>query len=115
MTWRKCLSEAVAPRKSASMYRQLRVAVVIPAYNEERAVAAAVASVPDFVDHIAVVDDCSGDDTSTQAARALGARGQVLRHDDNRGVGAALVTGYRDALERGCDVAAVMAGDGQMD
>ena len=98
------------------MYRQLRIAVVIPAYNEERAVGAAVANVPEFVDHIAVVDDASGDATSERAREAGAGRScRVLRHDDNRGVGAAIVTGYRDALEHGCDVAAVMAGDGQMD
>jgi glycosyltransferase involved in cell wall biosynthesis len=99
------------------MYRQLRVAVVIPAYNEERAVADAVADVPAFVDHVIVVDDASTDDTSARARDAGRARraSTVLRHDDNRGVGAAIVTGYREALDRGCDVAAVMAGDGQMD
>jgi glycosyltransferase involved in cell wall biosynthesis len=104
--------------KSARMYRQLRIAVVIPAYNEERAIARAVASVPDFVDHVAVVDDASADATSVNAREAAEARGggfTVIRHGVNRGVGAAIVSGYRDALERGCDVAAVMAGDGQMD
>jgi glycosyltransferase involved in cell wall biosynthesis len=93
------------------MYRQLRVAVVIPAYNEERAIAQAVASVPDLVDHVIVVDDASEDATSELACDA----DTILRHDVNRGVGAAIVTGYREALRRGYDVAAVMAGDGQMD
>src|SRR5690349_2408918 len=100
------------------MYRQLRTAVVIPAYNEERAIADAVASVPSFIDYIVIVDDASHDATSVRAHDAALARGgafAVLRHDDNRGVGAALVSGYKEALERGCDVAAVMAGDGQMD
>jgi glycosyltransferase involved in cell wall biosynthesis len=100
------------------MYRQLRVAVVIPAFNEARAIGRAVASVPEFVDHVAVVDDASLDETSTNARAAAEARGgehAVIRHAVNRGVGAAIVTGYRDALWRGCDVAVVMAGDGQMD
>jgi len=98
------------------MYRQLRVAVVIPAFNEERAIAAAVAGVPDFVDLVVVVDDASADATSAEAQAATGARrAVVVRHAENRGVGAALVTGYRAALDDGCDVVAVMAGDGQMD
>jgi glycosyltransferase involved in cell wall biosynthesis len=103
--------------KSTRMYRQLRVAVVIPAFNEERAIANAVACVPSFVDHVSVVDDASGDATGDRARDAARARDSVaiIRHRANRGVGAAIVSGYRDALARGCDVAAVMAGDGQMD
>lgn len=97
------------------MYRQLRVAVVIPAYNEERAIGAAIACVPDFVDHVIVVDDASADDTSDSARAMARDHVTILRHDTNRGVGAAIVSGYRAAIERGCDVAAVMAGDGQMD
>ena len=100
------------------MYRQLQVAVVIPAYNEERAIVAAVDTVPDFIDRVIVVDDASSDATS-ERARDAGARRagpvDVVRHPVNRGVGAAIVTGYRHALAAGCDVAAVMAGDGQMD
>lgn len=101
------------------MYRHLRVAVVIPAFNEERAIGDAVATVPDFVDVIIVVDDASSDATGARAQEAAQAAGdtrlEVVRHPHNRGVGAALVTGYRRALALGCDVAAVMAGDGQMD
>ena len=51
------------------MYQQLRVAVVIPAFNEERAIARVVAEVPGYVDHVIVVDDASGDGTAA-AARA---------------------------------------------
>src|SRR6266540_1793376 len=97
------------------MYRSLRVAVVIPAFNEEAAIAQAIRSVPSFVDDVIVVDDASHDDTSLQAARAASDRVTVVRHEANRGVGAAIVTGYRRALALGADVAAVMAGDGQMD
>ena len=96
------------------MYRQLRIVVVIPAYNEEEAIAGAVESVPSFVDQIIVVDDCSRDRTSERASESKRAP-LVLRHSANRGVGAAIVTGYREALDRHFDVAVVMAGDGQMD
>jgi glycosyltransferase involved in cell wall biosynthesis len=97
------------------MYRGLRIAVVIPAFNEEIAIARAIRSVPGFVDDVIVVDDASHDATSLQAARAADARVVVVRHEANRGVGGAIVTGYRRALALGADVAAVMAGDGQMD
>lgn len=96
------------------MYRSLRVAVVVPAYNESRKIAATVETIPDFIDHIIVIDDCSADDTSARAATG-DARVEVIRHRENRGVGAAITTGYRRALELPVDVAVVMAGDGQMD
>lgn len=99
------------------MFRQLRVAVVIPAYNEARAIADAVGTIPAFVDDVVVIDDASADDT-IERARAAGAGRpgfEVLRHPANRGVGAAIVTGYRRARAVGADAIAVMAGDGQMD
>jgi glycosyltransferase involved in cell wall biosynthesis len=74
-----------------------------------------VRDVPPFVDHVLVVDDASRDRTFVEAARAHRRGLEVLRHPRNRGVGAAIATGYRRALELGADVAAVMAGDGQMD
>lgn len=99
------------------MFRHLRVAVVIPAFNEERAITDAIATVPELVDVVIVVDDASTDATAARAeARAAeDPRVVVVRHAQNKGVGAAIVTGYRRALALDCDVAAVMAGDGQMD
>jgi glycosyltransferase involved in cell wall biosynthesis len=92
-----------------------RIAVVIPAYREARLIGLSVSTLPDFVDSIYVVDDGSPDGTS-QAAEAVGdPRVRVLRHATNLGVGAAIVTGYRAALAEHADVAAVMAGDAQMD
>jgi glycosyltransferase involved in cell wall biosynthesis len=102
------------------MYRELRVAVVIPAFNERRAIVETVATIPEFVDHIIVIDDASTDDTTAQAELAALRRSkpsgvEVIRHEANRGVGAAITTGYRRALAVGANVAVVMAGDGQMD
>ncbi|MGE5184095.1 MAG: glycosyltransferase family 2 protein [Acidobacteriota bacterium] len=97
------------------MHRDLRIAVVIPAYNERAKIAETVARVPAWVDDVFVVDDASRDDTANEAARAGDPRVAVIRHTANRGVGAAIATGYRRALAAGSDVAVVMAGDGQMD
>ncbi len=92
-----------------------RVAVVIPAYDEERLVGTTIAGIPGFVDTIYVVDDASADGTA-EAARASGdGRVVVVRHEQNGGVGAAIVTGYRRALADDVDVACVMAADNQMD
>jgi glycosyltransferase involved in cell wall biosynthesis len=104
-----------AAYESGLMYRDLSVAVVMPAFNEERAIGQAVASVPGFVDHVVVVDDASHDTTAEAAARAGGRSIEIVRHGQNRGVGAAIVSGYRRVLAQGLDVAVVMAGDGQMD
>lgn len=96
------------------MYRSLRVAVVVPAFNEARAIGDTVATIPAWVDDILVVDDASSDDTSARARDAC-PRAEVVRHAENGGVGRAIATGYRRALELDADVAVVMAGDGQMD
>src|ERR687883_1106822 len=91
------------------------VAVVVPAYNEERLIGETIAGIPPFVDRIVVVDDRSSDGTA-EAARAAGdPRVEVVVHERNEGVGAAIVTGYKRALEERIDVTCVMAGDNQMD
>jgi glycosyltransferase involved in cell wall biosynthesis len=90
------------------------IAVIVPAYREERLIARMLGRVPAYVDAIYVVDDASPDGT-LEAARAVDdARVVTLRHPQNRGVGAAIVSGYRRALADGHDVLAVMAGDDQM-
>lgn len=93
----------------------MRISVVVPAYNEARLITRTLRSIPAYVAHVVVVDDGSLDDTAL-CAQALGdPRVEVVRHRENRGVGAAIVTGYAAAFARGADVCAVMAGDGQMD
>ena len=97
------------------MLEDRRVAVVVPAHDEEKLVATTLAGIPSFVDRIYVVDDGSRDAT-VERTRSLGdPRVEVLAHDRNRGVGAAIVTGYKRALAEGIDVACVMAADNQMD
>ncbi|HKI92693.1 MAG TPA: glycosyltransferase family 2 protein [Gaiellaceae bacterium] len=92
-----------------------RVAVVVPAYDEEELVATTIGGVPAFVDRIYVVDDASIDATGERARTAGDDRVEVVRHERNRGVGATIITGYRHAARDGMDVVAVMAADNQMD
>jgi glycosyltransferase involved in cell wall biosynthesis len=94
--------------------QEKRVAVVVPAYCEERLLGRTLSTMPAFVDAIYVVDDGSPDDTSGVARRVSDSRLRLIRHATNRGVGAAIVTGYRAAFEEHADVVAVMAGDAQM-
>ena len=94
-----------------------RVAVVVPAYNEAALLSQTLAGIPDFVDRVIVVDDASTDDTADRA-RAAGAeesRVVLVAHEHNRGVGAAIVSGYRRAIDERIDIACVMAADNQMD
>lgn len=93
------------------MYKNHRIAVVMPCLNEEGKIGNGVKKVPrDIVDELIVVDDGSSDGTADEA-RAAGAR--VISHPNNRGVGAAIRTGFKDALENGYDIIALMAGDDQ--
>lgn len=97
------------------MWTGKAVAVVVPAFDEEERVGRVIAGMPAFVDTIVVVDDASRDGTAERAEATGDPRVVVVRHAENRGVGAAITTGYRHALRTGADVLAVMAGDDQMD
>jgi glycosyltransferase involved in cell wall biosynthesis len=92
-----------------------RVAVVVPAYDEEALVGETVRGIPEFVDVVYVIDDASRDATGDRAREVGDSLVEVVRHESNQGVGAAILTGYRRSLEDGVDVACVMAADNQMD
>src|SRR5271156_6204931 len=99
------------------MFRGKSVAVVVPSFNVEPLVLRVIETMPPFVDWIVVVDDESTDRTNAvaQAAAERDKRIVVIRHEKNRGVGAAIGTGYKHCRDRGVDVTCVMAGDAQMD
>ena len=97
------------------MYKGLRVAVVIPAFDEEALIGQTVSSVPDIADHVIVVDDASTDATAEKARVAGDERLEVISHERNLGVGGAILTGHRRAIQLDADVSVVMAGDAQMD
>lgn len=101
------------------MFEGKTVAVVVPCYNEEARIENVLATMPDLVDCVIVVDDASTDATAGIVQRHMASRGTagrvvLIEHPSNGGVGAAIVTGYREAVRRKMDVTAVMAGDGQM-
>ena len=87
-----------------------RVAVVVPAHDEEGLIAQTLQGVPGFVDRIFVVDDASSDATAELARQVDDSRVEVLVHTRNQGVGAAIVTGYKRALAERMDATAVRAG-----
>jgi glycosyltransferase involved in cell wall biosynthesis len=100
------------------MWMQSRVVAVVPAWDEAPRIGRVVRGMPEWVDAVVVVDDASRDGTAEAARVAGDARLHVVRHERNRGVGAAITSGYRRAGELAPgerDVFVVMAGDGQMD
>lgn len=100
------------------MYKNNRIAVVVPCYNEEVLVAKVISTMPSLVDKIIVVDDCSTDNT-VSSVKSVIERGfdnvVLIQHSHNQGVGGAIASGYKLARDEGFDVAVVMAGDAQMD
>ncbi len=144
------------------MYRNHTIGVVVPAYNEEGLVGEVIDTMPEYVDRVYVIDDCSTDGTwaeiqrhadrvntesgtvhyldvttfadggettetgkstdggvptpdSIEEVEVFDRRVVPIQHGENRGVGAAIKTGYKRALEDQIDITAVMGGDGQMD
>lgn len=105
-----------ADGQDARPYDGKSICVVVPCYKEETQIARVVATLPDYISHICVVDDCSPDRTSdvVKELSAHDSRIHLIRHDVNQGVGGAIATGYKWARDAGIDIAVVMAGDGQM-
>lgn len=94
------------------MQRNDRIVAILPAFNEAGKIGRVVNKVRqiDIVERTVVVDDCSTDGTSKEAASA-GA--QVIRHKRNRGVGAAIRSGINYGIENGFDIGVILSGDDQ--
>lgn len=92
-----------------------KIGVVVPAYNEELLIEDTLKGIPEFIDKIYVIDDCSIDRTSEIIRSLTDNRIVAVRHEKNKGVGGAIVTGYKLAINDEMDIVAVMAGDNQMD
>ncbi len=97
--------------------RKVRIAAVVPAYRVESGIQAVLNGLPACLKHIIVVDDASPDRTS-ELVRSRAKRDPrlvLLRHEHNQGVGGAMCTGFRKALELGATIVVKVDGDGQMD
>jgi len=98
------------------MHSDKTIAVVVPAYNEETLIEQTLISILDFVDKVIVVND-AGNDHTGQVVKKIAQKDTriiLIQYEVNQGVGGAIVTGYKKAVELEIDITVVMAGDGQM-
>lgn len=91
------------------------IALIIPAYQAQAAISSVLAIIPAYVDWIIVVNDASKDETATMVKRYADQRIILLSHDRNCGVGGAMITGFKKALDLKADFIAKIDADGQMD
>ncbi len=98
------------------MYKDKKISLVIPAHNEERLIRPTLEGVPNTIDRVYVIDDASQDSTCAVVERFAESDPRVvlLRHEANKGVGAAIITGYLQSSADGYDIAVVVGGDNQM-
>jgi glycosyltransferase involved in cell wall biosynthesis len=97
------------------MYKNNNISVVVPAFNEAKHILKVIGGVPNFVDHIIVVNDCSRDRTAEVVRKINNDRVTLINHKSNQGVGGAIISGHKKALELKSDINIIMAGDNQMD
>ena len=93
-----------------------QIAVAIPSYKVRAHILSVIARIPPQVQRIYVVDDkCPQQSGLLVQEQCQDARVRVIFHEENVGVGGAVSTGYRAALEEGMDIVVKVDGDGQMD
>ena len=98
------------------MKRGERIAVVIPAFKVSEHILGVVGNIGPEVSLIVVVDDCCPESSGLLVQNvSKDKRVKVLTHQENKGVGGAMITGYQFVLEEGADVIVKLDGDGQMD
>lgn len=93
-----------------------KIAVLIPSYKVVAHILGVIADIGPEVDRIYVVDDCCPDHSGAYVEQhCTDPRVVVLRNPQNQGVGGAVMTGYKAAIEENMDVIVKIDGDGQMD
>ena len=92
-----------------------KIVIVIPAYKAELTIKKVIENLPEWVAAIIVVNDCGNDRTVEVVSGLNDQKVCLLSHEKNLGVGGAMKTGYKKALELGADIIVKMDSDGQMD
>jgi glycosyltransferase involved in cell wall biosynthesis len=98
------------------VYRNQKIGVVIPAYNEQVLILETLSGIPEYVDQVFVVNDGSKDNTLNLITewQQRDTRLMIVNHVVNKGLGQSLIDGYLASLKSEVDITAVMAGDNQM-
>ncbi|HCB01775.1 MAG TPA: glycosyl transferase family 2 [Anaerolineae bacterium] len=98
-------------------FESYKIVIIIPAYRVERDIENVLRGIPDYIKHIIVVDDASPDSTPTviTALSNSDKRLILIQHSHNQGVGGAMISGFKKALELGAQIVVKIDGDGQMD
>lgn len=98
------------------MLEEYTTAVVIPSYKVKKHISDVLRSIPSFVTKVYVVDDCCPEESGKFVQEnCADERVEVLFHKENQGVGGAVITGYKKALEDKVNIVVKIDGDGQMD
>jgi len=98
------------------MLKNKTIVVVVPAFNEANQISKVIETMPEYVDKIVVVDDCSSDST-VSIVRNYQRKNEnifLIEHKKNQGVGGTIASGYKWARDNNFNIACVMAGDAQM-
>ena len=97
-------------------FQDSRISVVIPSFRVRAHILGVLSRIGPEVAVIYVVDDCCPEQSDQWvASQCTDPRVRVLYHAENQGVGGAVMTGYRAAIEDGQDIVVKIDGDGQMD
>ena len=96
------------------MITDYKIAVVIPSYKVSKHIENVTESLPDFIDHIIIIDDACPESSGKIAEQLKNEKTTVIFHSKNQGVGGAVISGYKKSLELGCDITVKVDGDGQM-
>ena len=97
------------------VYKGMKIAVTIPAYNEERLIIPTLKGIPDYVDKVFVIDDGSKDLTANLVQAYDDPRVNLIKLAKNQGVGNAIKVGYIASLQYNMDIVAVVGGDHQFE
>jgi dolichol-phosphate mannosyltransferase len=93
-----------------------KIAVVIPCYRVREKIVAVVDSVLATADFVIAVDDCCPEKSGEHLRKTqVDPKLTVVFHEKNQGVGGAMITGFKTALDLGADIVVKMDGDGQME
>ena len=91
-----------------------KIAVVIPCYRVSEQIKDVIASIPKFIDYVIVVDDACPENSGMIVNDLREDRIKVMFHKRNEGVGGAMISGFKKALELRIDIVVKLDGDGQM-